>query len=48
MFLAFDLEIYTKEADVYFGVVILFLLYGYAIIPFTYLTSFLFKKFGNA
>jgi len=48
MFLAYDIETYTEEAAVFTAVILLFLLYGIAIVPFTYLTSFAFKKYGNA
>lgn len=48
MILAFDLEYYTDEADVFVVIIILFILYGFSIIPWTYAFSFLFHKPGNA
>lgn len=48
MFLAYDIETFTKEASVFLAVILLFIFYGTAIITFTYVTSFAFRKYGNA
>lgn len=40
-FFAFDMDFYTDDADVFLSIVLLFLLYGYAVIPWTYAFSFL-------
>ena len=47
MILAFDMKSFTKSDN--FGAVSgLFILYGWAIIPFSYLLSFLFDNYGDA
>lgn len=48
MFLAYGIDTFTDEAPVFTAVILLFILYGTAIVTFTYVTSFAFKKFGNA
>jgi len=46
MVLAYDISDFT--GDNYGPVVLLFFLYGWSIIPFSYLFSFLFNDYGNA
>lgn len=47
MTFAFNISIFIDNGA--FGAVaLLFYLYGWAIIPFTYLMGFMFKKYGNA
>jgi ATP-binding cassette subfamily A (ABC1) protein 3 len=48
MIYAFDLEFYTDEGEVMGAITILLFLYGFSIIPFTYVFGFLFKSPGNA
>lgn len=48
MIYAFDLSMFTDEGDVMAALCLLFFLYGFSIIPFTYLFGFLFKSHGNA
>ena len=48
MMLAFDIEVFTGESSVYFGTSLLFILYGWSVIPFSYLFGFVFKSYGNA
>jgi len=46
--LAFDIEAFTESGEIYSAVCGLFLLYGWCIIPFCYLTNWLFDSYGNA
>lgn len=49
MILWFNLKsLSTNDGDVYLAVWLLFILYGFAIAPFCYLTSFLFKSYAMA
>lgn len=48
MIYAFDLEFYTEEGEVMGCITLLLFLYGFSIIPFTYVFGFLFKGPGNA
>jgi len=48
MFLAYDIDTYTDDSAVFLAVVLLFLFYGTSIVTFTYMSSFAFKKYGNA
>ena len=43
---AFNIKAFTSTPDRYSAVCLLFLLFGWAIIPFTYLSGFLFKNYG--
>jgi ATP-binding cassette subfamily A (ABC1) protein 3 len=47
MILAFNIETFLED-DCYGAIVLLFFLYGWAIIPFSYLFGFVFKSYGNA
>lgn len=48
LILAFNLESFTSDGDVYAAVWILFLLFGLSIGPYTYCQSFLFKSYSMA
>jgi ATP-binding cassette subfamily A (ABC1) protein 3 len=48
MVLAYNLEVFSSEDRTYGAICLLFFLYGYAIIPFSYLFGFMFKQYGNA
>jgi ATP-binding cassette subfamily A (ABC1) protein 3 len=48
MMLAFNITVFTDESRTFGAVSLLFLLYGWSIIPFSYLFGFLFKSYGNA
>jgi ATP-binding cassette subfamily A (ABC1) protein 3 len=49
MVLWFNLKsLSTNDGDVYLTVWLLFILYGFAIAPFCYLTSFMFKSYAMA
>lgn len=48
MALAFNIEAFTGTADSFGAVALLFLLYGWSAINFSYLTGFIFKSYGNA
>ena len=45
---AFDLKSLTDDSETYASVWILFILFGFAVIPFTYLCGFLFKSYSMA
>ncbi|KAL4492594.1 hypothetical protein ABPG72_007707 [Tetrahymena utriculariae] len=48
MVLAYNIDAFTSNQSDYSAVCLLFILYGWAIIPFSYLTSFIFKDYGTA
>ena len=48
MTLAFGIETFTEDGEAFAALSLLFLLYGWGIINFTYLTGWLFKSYGNA
>lgn len=48
LILAFDIETFTDDSDDYGAVWVLMILFGVAIAPFTYVTSFLFKSHATA
>jgi ATP-binding cassette subfamily A (ABC1) protein 3 len=45
---AFNIEAFNEDSDSYTAIALLFILYGWAIIPFSYVFGFLFKAYGNA
>ncbi len=47
MVLAFNIKAFTED-DSFGAVVLLFILYGWSIIPFSYLIGFAFQGYGNA
>ena len=47
MVLAYNINGF-REDDAFSAIVLLFILYGWSIIPFCYLFSFIFKDYGNA
>lgn len=47
MIYAFNISVF-KDSEVIGAVACLFYLYGWAVIPFTYVLGFVFKKYGNA
>jgi len=47
MIQAFSLTLYTMEPAFNY-IILIFVLYGWSMIPFIFLTSFLFKSYGNA
>ena len=48
MLYAFDIETLTKDSLTLGVVSAILLLYGWAIVPFTYLFGFIFESYGNA
>ena len=48
MALAFGIDTFTKEADSFGALALLFVLYGWSMINFAYVTGFFFKSYGNA
>jgi hypothetical protein len=48
MSLAFDIKAFTGDADSFGALALLFILYGWSAINFSYLTGFIFKSYGNA
>lgn len=48
MVYAFNIEVFSSDSESLGAVVALFFLYGWAVIPFSYLLGFLFKDYGNA
>lgn len=47
MVLAYDIEAFS-DSESFGGISILFILYGWSIIPFSYLVGFIFQNYGNA
>lgn len=47
MVLAYDIAVFTIDES-YQAVCLLFILYGWSIIPFSYLLGFVFEAYGNA
>lgn len=45
---AFDVEVYTGSTEVFGGIILVFLMYGLSVIPFTYVLSFVFKEHSAA
>jgi ATP-binding cassette, subfamily A (ABC1), member 3 len=48
MSLAFEVEAFTREADSFGALALLFILFGWSAINFSYLAGFMFKSYGNA
>ena len=48
MMLAFDIEVFTEDSECFGAASLLFIFYGWSVIPFSYLFGFVFKSFGNA
>lgn len=48
MVLAYSITTFTDHGSDYAAISILFFLYGWAIIPFSYLTGFIFADYGSA
>jgi len=42
MILAYDIEAYLKDSETYTAVIAIFIFFGWAIIPFTYVLGFIF------
>jgi ATP-binding cassette, subfamily A (ABC1), member 3 len=48
MSLAFDIKSFTGDSESFGALALLFILYGWSAINFSYLTGFIFKSYGNA
>ena len=48
MLIVFNIKTFTDEHDVFVCTILLFVFYGYCVITFSYVTSFIFKEYGNA
>jgi len=48
MVAVFNIETFSETSETYSAMCLLFILYGWAIIPFSYVMGFLFKEYGNA
>jgi hypothetical protein len=48
MSLAFDIKAFTGDSESFGALALLFILYGWSAINFSYLTGFIFKSYGNA
>jgi ATP-binding cassette, subfamily A (ABC1), member 3 len=48
MCFAFNVETFTDTADSFWSLSLLFILYGWGAINFSYLTGWAFKNYGNA
>jgi ATP-binding cassette, subfamily A (ABC1), member 3 len=48
MSLAFNIEAFTGKTDSFVALSLLFFLYGWSAINFSYLLGFLFRSYGNA
>lgn len=48
MCFAFDITTFTETADSFWAMALLFVLYGWGAINFSYLMGWAFKNYGNA
>lgn len=44
----FDVSVYVETAEKFGGIILLFILYGLSVIPFTYACTFCFKEYSTA